>query len=85
MVNKWFKTEEPNELERFGYSTDKSEKERHDALDKSIISDRNSGLEVFHKLWGLANVTESTQKENSMIYRVDANYVKNKFYGTKYW
>lgn len=82
---KWFHVEEPNELTRFGYAVDKSPEQRHGALDKAIISERNSGLEVFHKLMGLSNVNKSKQEKHSMIYHADANYVKKKFMNTEYW
>ena len=82
---KWFKVKEPSELARFGYSPKKVSSERRKALRKAVKSPRNSGLEVFHKLLGLANVTRRKQPKNSIIYRADANYVKREFYNTKWW
>ena len=82
---KWFHVEEEGELNRFGYAVNKSSLERHRALDKAVISTRNSGLEVWHKLDGISKVTIRTQPQNSRIYRADANYIKRRFYNTKYW
>lgn len=85
MKKKWFKIEEAGELKRFGYSADKSSESRHRALDEAVKSPRNSGLEVFHKLLGLANVTKKKQPSNSIIYRADSNYVKKKYINTELW
>ena len=82
---KWFKVSEESELARFGYSVKNKSTSRHRALSKAVISTRNSGLEVFHKLWGLANVTQRVQPINSKKYRNDARWVKQKFYSSKYW
>jgi len=83
--NKWFKMEEKGELGRFDYSPKKTSSERRKALRKAVKSPRNSGLEVFHKLWGLRNVTIKSQSKNSIIYGADARYIKKEFYKTRWW
>jgi len=85
MVKKWFEIEEEGELMRFGYKLSKKASSRHRALSRAIISKRNDGLEVFQKLWGLANVTQDSQPTNSKKYRADARWIKKRFYNTKYW
>ena len=66
---KFFKTDEPGSLKKHGYSPKKSETVRHRALKDAINESGNDALEVFQKLHGLANVSRSTQPQNSSIYR----------------
>ncbi len=82
---KWFKAEEKGSLIEFGYSPKKSNGVRRSALNNAVESPKHSGLEVFRKLMGLANVTKNTQPKNSKIYRSDANWVKAKFEDTYRW
>lgn len=81
-VVKWFKVEKKG-LSRFGYSPKKSSSERHSALIKAV--EASSAIGVFRRLNAVANVTKKSQPTNSKKYLADANFVKKKFYKTKYW
>jgi len=81
-VVKWFKVEKKG-LSRFGYSPKQSASKRHSALIKAVKT--SSAIVVFRRLNAVANVTKKSQSKNSKKYLSDANYVRKKFYNTKYW
>lgn len=79
MVKKWFKPTEKCSLLEFGYSPKKSADMRRRALKDAI--DSHGATKVFHKVQGLANVTQSSQPQNSEIYKNDAEWISDNFLG----
>jgi len=81
-VVKWFKVKKKG-LRRFDYSPKQSASKRHSALIKAVKA--SSAIAVFRRLNAIANVTKRSQPVNSKKYLSDANYIKKKFYKTKFW
>jgi len=63
------------ELKKHGYSSRKSEAQRHAALKKAI--EEFGALGVFRKLTAVANYTVRTQPEKSRIYKADSEWIRN--------
>jgi hypothetical protein len=70
-------------LREFGYSVYLPEKERQKALDKAVKE--YGGLSVYRKLIAVYTLNKNRAPEIARRFRKDANYIKNKYYNTKFW
>jgi len=65
------------ELNKYGYSVDKSEDDRHAALRKAVVE--YGALGVWRKLNAVVNLTTRTIPEASAIYKKDRDWIDRKF------
>lgn len=74
-------------LTQYGYRTAAAKLSRRRALGKAVrglvktkrMAERRAALMVFRKLGALATLTRRTRPLNSMRYRRDMAYIKNKY------